>query len=227
MEFAVLGTGVVGKTLAARLASIGHDVAMGTRDPAAALARTNPGANGEVPLSDFLVMHRTIRLRTFAAAAQHGQIVINATSGGASIEALTLAGAENLDRKVLIDVANPLDFSGGFPPTLSISNTDSLGETIQRAFPGARVVKALNTVHAALMVHPERLVGGDHTLFLCGDDGEAKATVTRLLREDFGWTDILDLGGLSMARGTEMYLALWVRLYGALRTPMFSVKVVR
>ncbi len=127
---------------------------------------------------------------------------------------------------MLIDIANPLDFSHGMPPSLSVCNTDSLGEHIQRAFPRARVVKTLNTVNANVMVAPKELAGGDHTMFVCGNDAEAKRTVTGLLGE-FGWTDIVDLGDITAARATEMYLPLWLRLFGAAGSPTFSIKVVR
>lgn len=227
MKIGILGSGVVGKTLAGRLSALGHDVTLGTRDPAATLERTAPGAFGDPPISAFLQEHPAVRLATFAEAAAHGEVVMNATSGLASLDALALAGAPNLAGKVLVDLSNPLDFSRGFPPTLSVCNDDSLGERIQRAFPEARVVKTLNTVNAWLMVGPGALAGGDHTMFVCGDDAEAKAEVTRMLTEWFGWRDVLDLGGISMSRGTEMYLPLWTRLFGALKNPMFSIKVVR
>ena len=106
-------------------------------------------------------------------------------------------------------------------------NTDSLGEQIQRAFPGARVVKALNTVTAAMMVNPQAVGGGDHHVFVSGDDPEAKGEVTRLLRDWFGWRNVLDLGDITTARGTEMYLALWIRMMIAMGSPMFNIKVVR
>jgi predicted dinucleotide-binding enzyme len=227
MKIGILGTAVVGKTLAGKLASLGHDVTIGTRDPAASRARTERGSFGEPPLSAFLAEHPTVGLGTFAEAAGHGEIVLNATSGQGALAALALAGAANLDGKVLVDLSNPLDFSRGMPPTLTVCNDDSLGERIQRAFPRAKVVKTLNTVNADLMVAPALLAGGDHTMFVCGDDPGAKAAVTGYLKDWFGWRDVVDLGGIAMARGTEMYLPLWVRLYGALRTPMFSVKVVR
>lgn len=227
MRIGILGTSIVGKTLAGRLASLGHDVTIGTRDPAASRARTARGSFGEPPLAAFLAEHPAVGLAPFAEAAAHGEIVFNATAGAATLEALRLAGAENLAGKVLVDLSNPLDFSRGMPPSLTVCNDDSLGERVQRAFPEAKVVKTLNTVNAYLMVDPGLLAGGDHTMFVCGDDADAKATVTRLLREQFGWRDVLDLGGIAMARGTEMYLPLWVRLYGALQNPMFSVKVVR
>lgn len=227
MKIAILGSAIVGKTLADKLASLGHDVMIGTRDPAATRARTAPGSFGEPPLSAFLAEHPSVGLGTFAEAAAHGAIVFNATSGLGSLEALKLAGAANLDGKVVVDLSNPLDFSKGMPPTLSVCNDDSLGEQVQRAFPGAKVVKTLNTVNAYLMVAPGMLAGGDHTMFVCGDDPAAKATVTGILKDWFGWQDVLDLGGIAMSRGTEMYLPLWARLYGALQNPMFTIKVVR
>jgi len=227
MDIAILGTGVVGTTLAGKFSEVGHRVVIGTRDPVVARARTESGPYGTPPFRSFLAEHPSVSLATFAEAARVADLVVNATTGHASLEALAQAGAGNLDGKVLLDVSNPLDFSRGMPPTLTVCNDDSLGERIQRAFPGARVVKALNTVTAGLMVAPRSLADGDHTLFLCGDDPAAKATVRRILVEDLGWRDVLDLGGIAMARGTEMYLPLWVRLLGALQNPMFNVKVVR
>ena len=226
MKIGILGTGVVSKTLAAKLDTLGHAIVLGTRDPAEARARSGKGNYGDAPLSELLAAQPGIGLGTFAEAAAHGEIVLNATSGDGSLAALQAAGAGNLDGKVLVDIANPLDFSRGFPPRLSVGNDDSLAEQIQRAFPGARVVKTLNTVNALLMVAPQALAGGDHTMFLCGDDAGAK-DVARGLLSELGWTDVLDLGGLSNARGTEAWLLLWTRLYGALQKPMFSLKVVR
>jgi predicted dinucleotide-binding enzyme len=139
---------------------------------------------------------------------------------------LTAAGTDSLAGKILLDIANPLDFSNGFPPTLFVKDTDSLGEQIQAAFPRLRVVKALNTLTAPLMVNPAQLSGGDHSVFVSGNDADAKTTVIGLL-ESFGHTDVIDLGDITTARGTEMVLPLWLRLMGALNTPMFNVKVVR
>jgi predicted dinucleotide-binding enzyme len=151
--------------------------------------------------------------------------VINATSGAASINALRLAGDRNLHDKVLLDLANPLDRSGDGPPMLSVVNTDSLGEQIQRSFPGVRVVKALNAVTVEVMTHPERL-DGDHTAFVAGDDPEAKATVADLLRS-FGWRSILDLGGIEAARGMEMYVMLWLSVARTFGTESFNLRLVR
>ena len=227
MRIGVLGTGTVGQALAAKLAEAGHEVVVGTRDPAATLARDQPDGYGNPPFGTWREQHPEVELGTFADAAGHGELLVNATAGAASVDALGLAGEANLDGKVLIDIANALDFSRGMPPSLLVANTDSLGERIQRAFPGARVVKALNTMNALLMVDPGQLADGDHTVFVCGDDPEAKAAVTQLLTEAFGWRDVIDLGDLTAARATEMVLPIWLRLMGTLRTPGFNFKVVR
>ena len=226
MRFGILGTGVVGKTIAARLAGLEHEVIVGTRNPEETLSRTEPDAYGNPPFSAWQEEHPEVRLGTFGEAAAHGEMVVNATAGAVSLEALELAGEANLNGKVLIDVSNPLDFSRGMPPTLSVSNTDSLGEQIQRRFAEARVVKTLHTMNAYLMVDPAQLAGTDHTVFVGGDDAEAKAAVADLLRS-FGWADIIDLGDITTARGTEMMLPVWLRLFGALQKPVFNFKIVR
>ena len=226
MRFGILGTGVVGKTIAARLDSLGHEVMVGTRDPEETLSRTEPDPYGNPPFSAWQQEHPEARLGTFGEAAAHGEVVVNATAGAVSLKVLEQAGEDNLNGKILIDIANPLDFSRGMPPTLSVSNTDSLGEQIQRRFPEAKVVKTLHTMNAYLMVDPTQLAGADHTVFVSGDDAEAKATVIELLRS-FGWTDIIDLGDITTARGTEMLLPIWLRLFGALQKPIFNFKIVR
>lgn len=217
MRIAVLGTGVVGRTLAGKLVAIGHSVTMGSRSAAnEAAARW---AAGSGPLA---------QAATFAEAAAEGEVVINATPGAVSLEVLAAASTRNLHGKVLIDVANPLDNSAVFPPPLLIANTDSLAETIQRAFPTARVVKTLNTMRADVMVAPEQLAGGDHDVFLAGDDAEAKDVVRGLLAE-FGWRPehIRDLGGLDAARGMEMWLPLWLRIFmNQSNNKAFNIKVV-
>jgi predicted dinucleotide-binding enzyme len=226
MRVGVLGTGIVGQTLGGEIAEVGHAVMVGTRDVEASLARTEPGMAGSPPFSEWLAQNPEVKAGTFAEAAAHGEVLFNATNGSGSLEALRLAGSANLDGKILVDVSNPLDFSAGMPPTLFVSNSDSLGEQIQNAFPGAKVVKTLNTVTAFVMVDPGRVGDGDHHAFVSGNDPSAKAEVTRVLREWFGWKDVIDLGDISTARGTEMYLALWIRLFAALGTPMLNVKVV-
>ncbi|MEW2380561.1 NAD(P)-binding domain-containing protein [Micromonospora sp. NPDC047707] len=226
MKIAVLGTGMVGQALAGRLAELGHDVTVGTRDVAATLARTTPDGMGNPPYAVWAAEHPQVRLATLADAAAGAELLVNATSGGVSIAALQAAGTDNLTGKILVDIANPLDFDNGFPPTLFVKDTDSLGEQIQAAFPQLRVVKALNTLTATLMVNPKALADGDHSIFVSGNDADAKKTVTEIL-ESFGHTDVVDLGDITTARGTEMLLPLWLRLMGALDTPMFNLKVVR
>ena len=179
---------------------------------------------GHPPYAEWQAEHANVRLLPYAEAGAHGEVVVNATAGQGSIAALQAAG--DLSGKVIVDVANPLDFSHGMPPTLSVCNTDSLGEQIQRAFPGARVVKTLNTMNAGVMVEPSR-VPGDHAVFVAGEDADAKETVKGLLRE-FGWSDrsMVDLGGIRAARGTEMYLPLWLSLWGALGNGDFNIAVL-
>jgi len=226
MRIAVLGTGMVGQTLAGRLVELGHDVTVGTRDVAATMARLEPDGMGNPPYPAWAQAHPAVRLATFSEAAAPAELIVNATSGNVSIAALDAAGFANLAGKVLLDIANPLDHSRGFPPSLLVSNTDSLGEQIQAAFPDAKVVKALNTMNCSLMADPGQLAGGDHSVFVSGNDADAKKAVSQLL-ESFGHTDVIDLGDITTARGSEMLLPVWVRLYGALGTPMFQFKIVR
>ena len=225
MNIAVLGTGMVGQAIAGRLDELGHSVVVGTRDPASTLARSEPDGMGNPPFAAWHADHQGVALATFADAAAGAELVVNATNGNVSLEVLRLAGAENLAGKPLLDIANPLDFSAGFPPTLFVKDSDSLGEQIQRAFPEAKVVKTLNTLTAGLMADPKSL-GASSTIFVSGDDAEAKATVVDLL-ESFGHDDVIDLGPLETARGTEMLLPIWLRLMGALGTGQFNFKIVR
>jgi predicted dinucleotide-binding enzyme len=227
MKIGILGTSSVGRTIGAKLAELGHAVMIGTRDVGATLARTEPNPYGLPAFSVWQQQNPRVTLGTFADAAQHGEIVINATNGMGSLAALTLAGESNLNGKILIDIANPLDFSQGMPPTLSISNTDSLGEQIQRAFPNVKVVKTLNTVTASLMVNPRQLADGDHHMFVSGNDAAAKAQVVDLLATWFGWKHVIDLGDITTARGMEMYLPIWLRLWGAVGTGLFNIKVIK
>jgi predicted dinucleotide-binding enzyme len=222
----VFGTGIVGETLAGKIGALGHEVMVGTRDVEAALARTEPTMAGGQAFSEWVSQHSDVKVGTFAEAVAHGEVLFNATSGEGSLAALEAAGAENLSGKVLIDVSNALDFSTGMPPSLFVSNTDSLAERIQGAFPEVRVVKSLNTVNARLMVDPSQAAGGDHTVFVSGDDQSARDEVSRMLREWFGWQHVVDLGDITSARGPEMYMALWLRLWVALQDNMFTIKVV-
>jgi len=192
----------VGTTIAGKLRELGHDVLIGSRS----------AGDDAVP---------------FADAAAHGELVFNCTNGAASLDALNAAGVENLSGKVLVDVSNALDFSQGPPPIVGVSIDDSLGERIQRAFPEARVVKALNTMNTNVMVDPS-VIAGEHDVFVSGNDEEAKARVVELL-ESFGWPAdrILDLGDITAARGQELYVAFWVRLMGPAGGPSFNIHVVR
>jgi predicted dinucleotide-binding enzyme len=227
MNIGVLGTGIVAKVVAGKLAALGHKVKLGTRDPKVTLARSEPDMAGGPPLRTWLEAHPEVTLGTHAEAAAHGELVVCALSGQGAVAGIDAAGADALAGKILIDISNPLDFSKGMPPSLSVVNTDSLGEQIQRALPKSKVVKTLNTVNAFLMVDPHLVGRGDHTMVLCGNDAGAKAEVTKLLKEGFGWKDVIDLGDITNARGSEMWVALWVRLFGALQTPMFGMKIMR
>ncbi len=214
MKIGVLGTGMVGQALAAKLASLGHEVMMGARESgnekAAAWAKDHGGQAG-----------------SFAETAEFAELVIFATLGAALLEAAELAGPDNLAGKVVVDVTNPLDMSKGFPPTLlpHLSNTTSAGEALQTALPKARVVKALNTMNCEVMVNPSR-VPGQHDVFYCGNDASAKATVARILRS-FGWSEPIDLGPIEAARGTEGMMPFWLRLYGAIGSADFNYRIAR
>jgi len=214
MKFGVVGTGVVGRTLASKLVALGHEVMIGSR------SKDNPEA-----LSWARGTGDRGKAGTFGDAARFGEILINCTQGAVSVNALRMIPRGDLKGKVLIDVANPLDLSGEMPPGLTICNRDSLGESIQREFPEAKVVKALNTCNCEVMVNPGR-VNGKHDIFLCGNDAQAKEQVKQLLR-DFGWESIIDLGGISSARATEQLMPIWLRLYGLYKTADFNFRIVR
>lgn len=215
MKIGVLGTGMVGTTIGTKLVELGHEVMMGSR------SNNNEKATAWVKASGPKAAQGT-----FADAARFGEILFNCTNGMASVEALRLAGAEKMKGKILIDVANPLDFTKGMPPTLSVSNTDSLGEQIQRVFPDLKVVKTLNTMNCKIMVNPS-LVPGDHDVFVSGNDRAAKASVTEILKNWFGWKSVIDLGDITTARGVEQLLPIWVRLLGILGTANFNFKIVK
>lgn len=226
-KIAVLGTGVVAQTIAEKLSGLNYEVMMGTRSVSATMNKEGNDNFGRPPFKDWKANHPEIHLGTYNEAASFGEMLINATSGTGSLDALNLAGKENFSGKVMLDIANPLDFSNGMPPSLSVCNTDSLGEQIQTAFPELKVVKSLNTLNAFLMVNPG-ILPGDHNIFMSGNDVDAKNSVKNLLTE-FGWIskNIIDLGDISTARGTEMLLPVWLRLWGALQTPMFNFHIVK
>lgn len=215
MRVAVLGTGVVGQSLASAFVGCGHSVCMGSRSTPNERSQAWAQSAGTAA-----------SVGTFVEAAISGEVVVNCTAGVHSLAALQSAGAEALAGKVLVDVANPLDFSGGFPPRLSVLGDDSLAEQIQRAFPEALVVKALNTVTASVMVDPESLAEPTD-LFIAGDDDEAKRLVTDFVVE-LGWSPdrVRDVGGVAAARATEMYLMLWIALMGSVQSPQFNVRFV-
>ena len=213
MKIGILGSGNVGREIAARLVELNLDVMLGTRSPE--------------KIKDWSAQHPKVKTGSLSQAAAQGEIVFNTTTGSGSLEALTAAGETNLNGKVLIDLSNPLDFSHGMPPTLTVCNNDSLGEQIQRLLPRTKVVKTFNTMNVGLMVNPRSLADGDHTLFLSGNDQAAKDQVSRLLAEWFGWRDMLDLGDISTARGSEALLLIWVPMMMKFGNPKFQFKIVR
>ena len=216
MKIAVFGTGMVGDTIGSKLIELGHAVMMGSRTP------------DNEKVKAFVAKHNgKASAGTFADAAAFGELIFNCTAGVGSIEALKMADDKNLNGKIIVDIANPLDFSKDMPPSLAIVNTNSLGEEIQKTFPQTRVVKALNTMWCGLMVNPAMINGGDHNSFVSGNDANAKEEVKKILKS-FGWNEIniLDLGDITSARATEMYLPLWLRIYGATNNGAFNIKIV-
>jgi predicted dinucleotide-binding enzyme len=215
MKIAVFGTGTVGNTIGTKLIQLGHEVKMGSRS-----------ATNEKGVAWVKASGDKASLGSFADAAAFGELAFNCTSGQGSVAALESAAA-SLKGKLVVDITNALDFSKGFPPSLFTGNTDSLGEQAQRALPDSKVVKALSHVTANLMVDAGRVAGGDHDALICGNDAEAKGQVTKILKEWFGWHRVVDLGDIVGSRGLESYLPLWLRLYGALGTPDFNIKIMR
>jgi predicted dinucleotide-binding enzyme len=215
MKIGILGTGMVGNTIGSKLVTQGYEVMMGSR------SATNEKAAEFVKNAG-----KGASQGTFAEAASYGEIIFNCTKGEVSVDALKLAKEEHLADKILIDLANPLHFEKGAMPTLSVCNTDSLGETLQRNFPSVKVVKTLNTMNCNLMVNAS-LVSGDHDIFICGNDAAAKTKVETILRNDFGWKHIIDLGDITHARATEMLLPIWIRLYGKFQSPNFNFHIAK
>jgi predicted dinucleotide-binding enzyme len=218
MKIGILGTGIVGETLGSALVAKSHQVKVGSRSAQNEKAGKWVTKNGQ-----------NASQGTFADAAKFGEVIFNCTKGEHAVEALESAGKINLATKILVDVSNPLDFSKGMPPTLFLVNDTSLGETIQAAFPETKVVKALNTLNSSLMVDPGKIANGDHNLFICGNDSEAKQKIKQILHENFTWKEenIIDLGDITNARGTEQLLPIWIRLWGVLGTPDFNFKIVK
>jgi 8-hydroxy-5-deazaflavin:NADPH oxidoreductase len=225
MKIAILGTGMVGQNIAASLAAKGHDVMIGTRDVAKALASTQPSPYGMPAFGIWHKDHPDIAVGNFAETASFGDIVFNATNGIISLEALNQAKAETLGDKILIDVANKLDTSRQGSNAALANNDTSLGEEIQAAFPNLRVVKTFNTMNTYVMMDPSK-VKGDTSVFVNGNDADAKAQVTALLK-DLGWSDIIDLGDITASRAVEMMMPLWLKLWGVIGNTPFNFKIVR
>ena len=227
MKIAVIGTGLVGRTFAERLTGLGHDVVVGTRNVTETLNRTDESRAGMPPYSLWQHEHPNVGLASFPDAGTHGDVIINATAGIASLSAFEAVGSDNLAGKVIVDIALALDGKPGQARSLVVANTDSLGEQMQRAFPTARVVKTLNTVNVAVMVDPAR-ISGQHNIFVSGDDPQAKQLVTDLLGE-LGWREemIIDLGGIRTARAVEMYSSLFFTLGRVQGDFEFNIAVVR
>ena len=220
MNIGVLGTGVVGETIATALTEKGHNVRMGSRTP------DNEKAAAWVKKSN---NHAT--QGDFNDAAAFGEIVFVCLNGAHALDAIRSINADSINGKIVIDVTNPLDFSKGMPPRVleEFSGSTSLGEEIQKELPGAKLVKTFNTVTASVMVNPRLVNGGDHSLFVCGNDADAKNKVKHFLVDTFGWKpeNLLDIGGIQGARGTEAYVPFWVMMMQATGSPMFNVKVVK
>jgi 8-hydroxy-5-deazaflavin:NADPH oxidoreductase len=230
MKFSILGTGSVGQSIASKLAELGHEVMIGTRNVKEKLASSDKDSYGNPPFKDWLSANNKVKLGTFAESAQFGEIIINATHGGSSLDVLKQAGSKNLAGKILIDIANPLDFSKGMPPSLlpGLNNTNSLGEEIQKTFPETKVVKTLNTMWCGLMVNPKMIGEGDHINYLSGNDPDAKKEVKRILNQ-IGWKYecLLDLGDITGARATESILPIWLRVWGVTQIGAFNFRLVK
>lgn len=228
MKIAILGTGMVGQTLATALLALGHEVMIGTRDVATSLANSQPNAYGMPSFGVWHKDHSAVRAGTFAQAAAFGELLVNASGGGVSLEVLAQAKAGSVGNKVLMDIANDLDFSKGMPPMSR--STDAAGgglaEQIQAKFANLRVVKTLNTMNAYVMVNPNLVTGGDSTVFMSGNDADAKKTVEGIL-QSLGWKDIMDLGDIGTSRAVEMLMPVWLRVMGVLGQTPFNFKIMR
>jgi 8-hydroxy-5-deazaflavin:NADPH oxidoreductase len=220
-KITILGTGSVGQTFATKMIELGHQVMMGTRNVQDTLQREK--------FAEWHANNSAVEIGTFDDAAKFGELILNVLKGEAVLPALLSINATNIDGKIMMDMSNPLDSSNGFPPTLlqGLNNTNSLSEEIQKQFPAIKVVKSLSTMWCGLMVNPMMIGNGDHNTFLAGNDGDAKNSVREILHS-FGWiaNNIIDLGDISKARGVEMYLPLWLSIYGATNNGAFNIKIV-
>jgi 8-hydroxy-5-deazaflavin:NADPH oxidoreductase len=221
MKIAILGTGNVGQTYASKFIELGHEVMIGTRNP--------DDTRKKEKFTEWHTTNSKVQLATFADTVAFGEIIVNALQGTATIDVVKSISLSLFDNKILMDVSNPLDSSKGFPPTLleGLNNTNSLAEEIQKALPNAKIVKALSTMWCGIMVNPKMIANGDHNAFIAGNDLEAKTRVKELMAS-FGWitNNILDLGDITKARGVEMYLPLWLSIYGATNNGAFNIKIV-
>jgi 8-hydroxy-5-deazaflavin:NADPH oxidoreductase len=230
MKVAILGTGSVGQTFAEKFISLGYQVMMGTRNVENTLARKATDNYGSLPFAEWHSKNQTVQLGTFSDTVKFGDIVLNALQGAVTLSTIEACDAADFDNKIIIDIANPLDFSRGFPPALieGLNNTNSLGEEVQKILPNAKVVKTLNTMYSGIMINPAMIGNGNHTNYICGNDADAKAKVIEILKS-FGWNaeNILDLGDITNARGTESTLLIWTRIYGATKTGAFNLSIVK
>lgn len=230
MKIGILGTGIVGQSLAGQLVTLDHEVMIGTRDVEKTMESTEPDSYGNKPFPEWLGDNEKVEVGTFAEAAAFGDILVIALKGEFVMKVINSCDKKDFENKVLIDISNPLDFSQGFPPSLieGLNNTWSLGEELQKNLPQARVVKTLNTMNARIMVNPYMINEGMHFNFICGNDEEAKQSVKSLLSE-FGWKNpkILDLGDISNARGTEAMLLIWARIFGSTGSGNFNFDIVK
>ncbi len=229
MKIAIFGTGMVGQNLAVALAQKGHQVTIGTRDVQASLANIQPNAFGMPGFGTWHQVHPALPVARFAQAAAASELLINATSGFAILDIVRALPEAAYAGKVMLDAANPLDFSRGMPPRAAIADAAgaSIGEQLQAAAPTLRVVKALNTLSAYAMLNPSAVPGGESTLFMAGNDSAAKAVVLQLL-QSYGWNDVLDLGDIGAAAATELMMPIWLRVWSQLGpTAIFNYKIVR
>ena len=225
MKIIILGTGMVGQTLATRLSLLGHEITLGTRNTELLVMRETPNPMTGLSFVDWYRENSDVKLMKFGDSVSKADLIVSATQGSASIEALQQIGEDQLKGKIILDIANPLDFSKGMPPTLLFCNDTSLGEKIQERFPESKVVKSLNTMSASLMVNPGSLKG-KHNVFMSGNDVQAKKMVADLLKA-MGWeqNNIIDLGDISTARATEMLLPVWLRLWNNLGHVNFNFHI--
>ena len=222
MKIAILGTGTVAQTFASKLSTLGHSLMLGTRLVSDTLNRKS--------FADWHHQNQHVNIGSFEEAAAYGECIINALQGHATLSVLKEISKISLDHKIMIDITNPLDFSHGFPPSLieGLHNTHSLGEAIQQLLPNTFVVKTLNTMWCGLMVNPQLINEGNHINYICGNDINAKESVLKILNA-FGWKNenILDLGDITNARGTESTLLLWTRIYATTKSGAFNMAIVK